>query len=90
MSPNDQQLALATNWVTGLARELATSSKVGVISIQWKRQDNLFILEIEGNGGKRVSKLFDPSELALYPLEGRNLVFFEAQLTRLIRYFKKR
>jgi hypothetical protein len=90
MSPNDIRFELATTWITGLVRHLAESSKLGVISIEWKMQDKLFIMEIEGNGGKKASKLFEPSELVSFPLEGANQLAFEAQLTRLIQFFKKR
>jgi len=90
VSPNNIRFERATTWVTGVVRHLAESSKVGVISIEWKMQDNLFIMEIEGNGGKKASKLFEPSELALFPLEGADQLAFEEQLTRLIQFFKKR
>jgi len=90
MSANDTRLVTATTWVTGLVRHSAESSKVGVISIEWKIQDNLIVMEIEGSGGKKASKLFEPSELAMFPLEGANLVAFESQLNRLIQFFKKK
>ncbi len=90
MSATYTQLALATTWVTELVRNVAVSSKVGVISLYWRREDNLYILEIAGEGSKRVSKLFEASELSLYPLEGTKLQIFEWQLIRLLGYFKKR
>ncbi len=89
-SKNDIDIERATSWVTGLVRHLAESSKVGVLSIEWSTQENLFVMQIEGKGGKKASKLFEFSELALCPLEGAEQVAFEAQLARLMQFFKKR
>lgn len=90
MSRNDTRLVTATTWVTNLVRHSAELSKIGVISIEWRIQDNLVIMEIEGSGGKKASKLFEPAELASFPLEGPSQVAFEAQLTRLIQFFKRK
>ncbi len=90
MSANDTQLVIATSWITGLVRQLAESLKVGVISIEWRMQDNLFVMEIQGSGGKKASKLFEPLELASFPLAGANKIAFESQLVRLLQFFKRK
>lgn len=90
MSANDTQLIQATNLISEMAHGLAASSKVGIILIDWKFRDNLYILEMRGPGGKTASKLFEPAELALFPLEGASKLAFEAQLSRLIQYFKRK
>ncbi|MBS1955448.1 MAG: hypothetical protein JST89_14790 [Cyanobacteria bacterium SZAS-4] len=87
---NNTQFVIATDWITILARQISDSLKLGVILIQWNIQDNLFVMRIEGDGGKKVAKLFEPSELASFPLEGENRAVFEAQLTRLLEFFKKK
>ncbi len=60
-SKKDIDIERATSWITGLVRHLASSSGVGILSIEWKKQENLFVMEIEGKGGKKASKLFEIS-----------------------------
>jgi hypothetical protein len=80
----------AINWITSRLEHVAKSYGAQIISIDWKKQENerLFMVEIRGRGGKKVAKLFEPSELAQCPLIGEDQMKFDSRLSSLIRFFK--
>jgi len=47
-SVKNVQTDRAISWITERVRHLANASGVGVLAIEWKRQEDLFVMQIEG------------------------------------------
>jgi hypothetical protein len=88
-SVKNDETERAISWITDRVRHVAQASGVGSLAIEWKAQESLFIMQIEGKGKKKVAKLFEGSELPQYPLAGEQQLAFDAQLVRLVQFFKK-
>jgi hypothetical protein len=80
----------AITWITSRLWHVAESCGAKIVSIDWKKQENekVFVVEIQGKGGKKAAKLFDHSELSQCPLVGEEQMLFDSRLSNLVRFFK--
>jgi hypothetical protein len=80
----------AISWITNRLWHVARAHRANIAAIDWQKKDQeqVFVVEIQGEAGKRAAKSFDYTLLAQCPLSGEELALFDARLSPLVRFFR--